>query len=287
MLVCQQPGSWAQTASAQAYNHPTPRPQWALVGGGRGRAGGQWGHNYCSCSGRPSFFPHNVAGPGGVEGRAPAYYSYADFWKHFAVPVGFRQLLVSRFVLIIVHSVRGHLTFDPLPLCPLESLLGQTAGKWQGCVTSKINVGKYVSDASSFTGRLPNSHRGKKGGEGEGRPDGGEDIVIQTKRAAERSHLGRQLASGSGAVHAPPVQNCPATCKCFSLGKKKNVCLTQKARKCTVWRGLKELSCPDALHAHTFVNETLAWHNEREAEWGEIIVTESVSAMRGTYAEIL
>lgn len=146
-----------------------------------------------AASGGPSFFPQNGIGPRGAEGRAPAYYSYSDFGKHIAAPVGFRQLLVSRFVLIIVHSVRGQLTFDPLPLCPLGRLLGRTVGKWQGCVTSKINVHKYGSDASSFMGRLPNSHRGgggKKGGEGEERPYGGEDIVIQTKRAAEQGHLG-------------------------------------------------------------------------------------------------
>lgn len=53
---------------------------------------------------------------------------------------------------------RGQLTFDLLLLCPSESLLGQTVGKWQGCITSKINISKYVSDASSFTNRLPNSH---------------------------------------------------------------------------------------------------------------------------------
>lgn len=147
-----------------------------------------------AASGGPSFFLQNGVGPGRAEGRALAYYSYSDFGKHITAPVGFRQLLVSRFVLIIVHSVRGQLTFDPLPLCPPGRLLGRTAGKWQGCVTSKINVSKYGSDASSFMGRLPNSHKGeggkKRGGEGEGRPCGGGDIVIQMKRAAEQGHLG-------------------------------------------------------------------------------------------------
>lgn len=74
-----------------------------------------------------------------------------------------------------------------------------------------------------------------------------------------------------GVVHAPPVQNCPVTCKCFSMGKKKKS-LIQKARKRTVWRGLKELSCLDALLAHTFVNETQAWDHIGGAEWGEIAV---------------
>lgn len=91
--------------------------------------------------------------------------------------VGFRQLLVYHLFAIIVHSGRGQLTSDPLLLCPSESLLGQTVGKWQGCITSKINVGKYGSDARSFTSRLLNSHSlllrpawGRKGGEGEGKP---------------------------------------------------------------------------------------------------------------------
>lgn len=100
------------------------------------------------------------------------------FWKRLAAPVGFRQLLVYRLFPIIVHSGRGQLTFDPPLLCPAESLLGQTVGKWQGCITSKINVGKYGSDASSFTSRLLNSHSlllrpawgGERGREGEGKP---------------------------------------------------------------------------------------------------------------------
>lgn len=71
-----------------------------------------------AASGGPSFFQQNGVGPGGVEGRAPAYYSYSDFGKHIAAPVGFRQLLVSCFVLIIVHSVRGQLTFDPSAFVP-------------------------------------------------------------------------------------------------------------------------------------------------------------------------
>lgn len=45
--------------------------------------------------------------------------------------------------------------------------------------------------AHSWAGsRIHTGGGGKKGGEGEERPYGGEDIVIQTKRAAEQGHLG-------------------------------------------------------------------------------------------------
>lgn len=98
----------------------------------------------------------------------------SDFLE--ALRWGFDSCWCNRLLPIIAHSGKGQLTFDPLLLCPAESLLGQTVGKWQGCVTSKINVGKYVSDAGSFTSRLLNSHslllrhgRGKRR-EGEGRP---------------------------------------------------------------------------------------------------------------------
>lgn len=121
---------------------------------------------------------------------------------------------------------------------------------------------------------------GERGREGEGRPHDWEDIVIQMKLAAEWSHLGQQFALGSGFLHASPsIWNCPASCKClFIFGGGKKVCLTQKARKYTVWRGLKELSCPDVLQGCSFVNEILAWDNAGDAEWGEIIVMESFSS---------
>jgi len=104
--------------------------------------------------------------------------------------VGFRQLLVYRLFPIIVHSGRGQLTFDPLLLCPSESLLGQTVGKWQGCITSKINVSKYVSDASSFTSRLLNSHslllRPAWGETGEkGREDPTTEKILLFKRSGQ------------------------------------------------------------------------------------------------------
>lgn len=196
-----------------------------------------------AASGGPSFFPQNGIGPRGAEGRAPAYYSYSDFGKHIAAPVGFRQLLVSRFVLIIVHSVRGQLTFDPLPLCPLGRLLGRTVGKWQGCVTSKINVHKYGSDASSFMGRLPNSHRGgrKKRRRRRGK-------ALWRRRYCYSNEAGSWarppwLMDDLGVVHAPPVQNCPVTCKCFSLGKKKKKPDT-KGKKTYRMEGIKGVKLP-------------------------------------------
>lgn len=52
----------------------------------------------------------------------------------------------------------------------------------------------------------------------------------------------------------------------FLFGEEEKKSLIQKARKHTVWRGLKELSCLDALLAHTFVNEAQAWDHAGGAE---------------------
>lgn len=172
-----------------------------------------------AASGGPSFFPQNGIGPRGAEGRAPAYYSYSDFGKHIAAPVGFRQLLVSRFVLIIVHSVRGQLTFDPLPLCPLGRLLGRTVGKWQGCVTSKINVHKYGSDASSFMGRLPNSHRGgEEKKEEKARKGPMEEKILLFKRSGQLSKA--TLAHGwLGRCARSPRPKLPNDMQVFLFGE--------------------------------------------------------------------
>lgn len=163
-------------------------------------------------------------------------------------PVGFRQLLVYHLLAIIVHSGRGQLTFDPLLLFPSRSLLGQTVGKWLGDEGGALHpklpsVNTDQMPAHSRAGSWIHTafYSGLHGGEGEGERRDWEDIVIQTKRAAEWSHRGQKVCIGLRLSPLPSsIRNCLASCKCLFIfeAEKKGLSNT-KGKKIDRMEGIK------------------------------------------------
>lgn len=97
---------------------------------------------------------------------------------------------------------------------------------------------------------------GEKMGE-KGRENPMTEKILLFKRSGQLNEatLASSLRWAQAFSMPPSIQNCLVSCNClFIFEGEKKVCLTQKARKYTVWRGLKELSCPDALRACSFVN---------------------------------
>lgn len=131
-------------------------------------------------------------------------------------------------------------------------------------------------------------HGGENGGEGEGKPHDWEDIVIQTKRAAEWSHLGQQFALGSGFLHAPFHPKLPGVMQLFVyLWRRKKGLSNTKGKKIYRMEGIKGVKLPWCFACLQFCKLGLGMGRCRGCWMERNDCNENVSATWATYAMIL